>query len=44
MNAAQTAEAALIYAPTHQGRSRARVDQVSRWLLMEGLAQVIYSS
>ena len=37
-------EAALKNAPTHKGRSAAHVNQVLNWLLMEGLAQVMYSS
>ena len=44
MNAAQTMEAALKYAPTHRGHSGAPVDQVSRWLLMENIAEVTYFS
>ena len=37
-------EAALKHAPTHTARTVAPVDQVLRWLLMESLAHVMFSS
>ena len=43
MNAAKTMDAAVKYAPIHRAPTVAPVDQVSPWLLMESLAQVMYS-
>ena len=43
-NVPQTMEAALKNAPTHGARTVAPVEKDSHWLLMQSLAQVMYSS